>query len=118
MASDKPELDLSSLRSFTIAEGILLLVLGLLALLFPVIASAWVTVIVALAFLVGGDHRLGEQPQSLPPAERLAQLLAAGGVHVVRGHRCLDHSAVQCRHGAGGRSGGGAGVCHRHRVPG
>ena len=54
MASDRPELDLSSLRSFTIAEGILLLVLGVLALLFPVIASAWVTVIVALAFLVGG----------------------------------------------------------------
>ncbi|MFM2174369.1 MAG: hypothetical protein RLZZ54_2296 [Cyanobacteriota bacterium] len=54
MASDQPELDLSSLRSFTVAEGILLLVLGVLALLFPVIASAWVTVIVALAFLVGG----------------------------------------------------------------
>ena len=54
MASDRPELDLSSLRSFTIAVGILLLVLGVLALLFPVIASAWVTVIVALAFLVGG----------------------------------------------------------------
>ena len=54
MASVKPELDLGSLRSFTIAEGILLLVLGVLALLFPVIASAWVTVVVALAFLVGG----------------------------------------------------------------
>ena len=44
----------ASLRSFTIAEGILLLVLGVLALVFPVIASAWVTVIVAIAFLVGG----------------------------------------------------------------
>ena len=44
----------ASLRSFTIAEGILLLVLGILALVFPVIASAWVTVIVAIAFLVGG----------------------------------------------------------------
>jgi uncharacterized membrane protein HdeD (DUF308 family) len=54
MVSDKPELDRSSLRSFTIAEGILLLVLGLLALIFPVVASAWVTVVVALAFLVGG----------------------------------------------------------------
>ena len=54
MVSDKPELDRGSLRSFTIAEGILLLVLGLLALIFPVVASAWVTVVVALAFLVGG----------------------------------------------------------------
>ena len=53
MASDQSELGLGSLRSFTIAEGILLLVLGVLALLFPVIASAWVTVVVALAFLVG-----------------------------------------------------------------
>lgn len=44
----------AGLRSFTIAEGILLLVLGVLALVFPVIASAWVTVIVAIAFLVGG----------------------------------------------------------------
>ena len=54
MVSDKPELDRGSLRSYTIAEGILLLVLGLLALIFPVVASAWVTVVVALAFLVGG----------------------------------------------------------------
>jgi len=34
--------------------AILLLVLGVLALIFPMIASAWVTVVVALAFLVGG----------------------------------------------------------------
>jgi uncharacterized membrane protein HdeD (DUF308 family) len=54
MLSNKPELSGGSLRTFTIAEGILLLVLGVLALLFPVIASAWVTVVVALAFLVGG----------------------------------------------------------------
>jgi len=54
MASDQPQLELSSLRSFTIAEGIVLLVLGILALLFPVMASAWVTVILALAFLIGG----------------------------------------------------------------
>ena len=44
----------AGLRAFTIAEGTLLLVLGILALVFPVIASAWVTVIVAIAFLVGG----------------------------------------------------------------
>ncbi|MCP9772688.1 DUF308 domain-containing protein [Synechococcus sp. Tobar12-5m-g] len=42
------------LRGFTRAEGILMLVLGVLALVFPVVASAWVTVMVALAFLVGG----------------------------------------------------------------
>jgi uncharacterized membrane protein HdeD (DUF308 family) len=54
MVPDKPELDLGSLRSFTVAEGILLLVLGVLALSFPVVASGWVTVVVAIAFLVGG----------------------------------------------------------------
>ncbi|MFM7653029.1 MAG: HdeD family acid-resistance protein [Vulcanococcus sp.] len=54
MADDRSDHALGSLRAFTLAEGILLLVLGVLALLFPVIASAWVTVVVALAFLVGG----------------------------------------------------------------
>jgi len=54
MADDRSDLAVGSLRAFTLAEGILLLVLGVLALLFPVIASAWVTVVVALAFLVGG----------------------------------------------------------------
>ena len=54
MADDHSDLALGSLRAFTLAEGILLLVLGVLALLFPIIASAWVTVVVALAFLVGG----------------------------------------------------------------
>ena len=55
MASDDNSgLAVGALRSFTIAEGILLLVLGVLALIFPMIASAWVTVVVALAFLVGG----------------------------------------------------------------
>ena len=44
----------ASLRAFTVAEGILMVVLGLLALVFPVIASAWITVIVAIAFVVGG----------------------------------------------------------------
>jgi uncharacterized membrane protein HdeD (DUF308 family) len=43
-----------SLRSFTVAEGILMLVLGILALFFPVITSVGVTAIVAVAFLVGG----------------------------------------------------------------
>ena len=43
-----------SLRTFTVAEGILMIVLGVLALLFPVITSLWVTAFVAVAFLVGG----------------------------------------------------------------
>lgn len=42
------------LRAFTMAEGIILIVLGVLALVFPIIASAWVTVVVAVAFVVGG----------------------------------------------------------------
>ena len=53
-AADRPDSPVAALRAFTLAEGILLLVLGVLALLFPMIASAWVTVVVALAFLVGG----------------------------------------------------------------
>ncbi|KEF41040.1 MAG: hypothetical protein ER33_13555 [Cyanobium sp. CACIAM 14] len=44
----------AALRAFTLAEGVLLLVLGVLALLFPVLASRWVTAVVAIAFLVGG----------------------------------------------------------------
>ena len=42
------------LKGLTQAEGIVMIVLGLLALLFPVIASAGVTVMVAVAFLVAG----------------------------------------------------------------
>ena len=42
------------LKSFAIAEGVLLLVLGLLALIFPVVASFGVTAVVGIAFLVGG----------------------------------------------------------------
>jgi uncharacterized membrane protein HdeD (DUF308 family) len=44
----------SSLRSFTLFEGVLMLVLGVLALIFPVLASVWTTAVVAVAFLVGG----------------------------------------------------------------
>jgi uncharacterized membrane protein HdeD (DUF308 family) len=44
----------SSLRSFTLFEGVLMLVLGVLALIFPVLASVWATAVVAVAFLVGG----------------------------------------------------------------
>ncbi|MFN5194477.1 MAG: DUF308 domain-containing protein [Cyanobacteriota bacterium] len=44
----------SGLRAFTLAEGVLLVVLGVLALIFPLLASVWVTALVAVAFLVGG----------------------------------------------------------------
>ena len=46
--------DSSALRTFTLAEGVVMLVLGLLALIFPVLASVWVTAMVAIGFLVGG----------------------------------------------------------------
>ncbi|MFO7630230.1 MAG: DUF308 domain-containing protein [Prochlorococcaceae cyanobacterium] len=54
MAANLPGSGGTALKTFTIAEGILLLVLGLLALSFPVLASFWVTAIVAVAFLVWG----------------------------------------------------------------
>ena len=44
----------AALRGFTMFEGVLLLVLGFLALTFPVVASKWVTAMVALGFLVAG----------------------------------------------------------------
>lgn len=43
-----------ALRSFTLAEGIMMLVLGSLALIFPLVASIWVTGFVAMVFLVAG----------------------------------------------------------------
>jgi len=44
----------NTLRAFTLFEGVLMLVLGVLALVFPIMASVWVTTVVAVAFLVGG----------------------------------------------------------------
>ncbi len=58
---DDPELrpsrqaaELAKLRGLTQSEGILLIVLGGLCLAFPLIASAWVSVMVALTFLISG----------------------------------------------------------------
>lgn len=51
---DRRALQLEKLRGLTQTEGILLIVLGILALAFPVIASAGITLMVALAFLIGG----------------------------------------------------------------
>ncbi len=53
-AIDRRATELGQLRGLTQAEGVLLIVLGVLALIFPVIASASVTLMVALAFLIGG----------------------------------------------------------------
>jgi uncharacterized membrane protein HdeD (DUF308 family) len=44
----------ANLRAFTLFEGVLMVVLGVLALVFPLVASVWVTAVVAMAFLVGG----------------------------------------------------------------
>lgn len=44
----------AALRAFTLFEGVLMLVLGGLALLAPVLASLWTTAVVAVALLVGG----------------------------------------------------------------
>jgi uncharacterized membrane protein HdeD (DUF308 family) len=46
--------EVGQLRGLTQAEGIIMIVLGILALSFPVVASASVTVMVAIAFLLAG----------------------------------------------------------------
>ncbi len=51
---DRKAEETGRLRGLTQAEGIIMIVLGILALSFPVVASASVTVMVAIAFLVGG----------------------------------------------------------------
>ncbi len=53
-ALNRRALQIEKLRGLTQTEGVLLIVLGVLALGFPTIASAGVTVMVALAFLIGG----------------------------------------------------------------
>ncbi len=52
-ADDRPD-SLGTFKAFAIAEGILLIILGVLALVFPVLASVWVTGVIAVVFLVGG----------------------------------------------------------------
>jgi uncharacterized membrane protein HdeD (DUF308 family) len=52
-ADDRPD-SLGTFKAFAIAEGILLMILGVLALIFPVLASVWVTGVIAVVFLVGG----------------------------------------------------------------
>ena len=52
-ADDRPNSG-GTFKAFAIAEGILLIILGVIALMFPVIASVWVTGVIAVVFLVGG----------------------------------------------------------------
>jgi uncharacterized membrane protein HdeD (DUF308 family) len=44
----------NELRTLTVLEGIMMLVLGTTALVFPLVASLWVTSVVAVVFLVAG----------------------------------------------------------------
>ena len=52
-AEDRPD-SLGTFKAFAIVEGILLIILGVIALIFPVIVSVWVTGVIAVVFLVGG----------------------------------------------------------------
>ena len=54
MTADDRSDSVGTSKAFAIAEGILLIILGVLALVFPVIASVWVTGVIAVVFLVGG----------------------------------------------------------------
>lgn len=54
MASPSRSIVTASLKAFTLFEGVLMLVLGILALVFPVRSSGVITAVVAVAFLVGG----------------------------------------------------------------
>ena len=72
MAAHPPRLA-NSLRSFTLAEGMMMVVLGMLALVFPMVASLWVTAVVAIAFLVGG---LVGWITTLNRARRLSRLIS------------------------------------------
>jgi uncharacterized membrane protein HdeD (DUF308 family) len=54
MASQSRSVAAASLKAFTLFEGVLMLVLGILALAFPVRTSGVITAVVAVAFLVGG----------------------------------------------------------------
>lgn len=61
-----------TLAGLTLAEGILLLVLGVLALACPVLASKWIAAMLGIAFLVGG---LVSWVSTLARAGRLQKLV-------------------------------------------
>ena len=54
MTVDERPDSLGSFKAFAVAEGILLIVLGILALVFPVLASFWTVGVIAVLFLIGG----------------------------------------------------------------
>lgn len=54
MTGDERPDSVGTFKAFAIAEGILLIVLGILALVFPVVASFWTTGVIAVLFLIGG----------------------------------------------------------------
>lgn len=54
MSGDGQSESLGTFKAFAIAEGILLIVLGVLALIFPVVASLWATGVIAVLFVVVG----------------------------------------------------------------
>ena len=54
MTVDQRQDSLVTFKAFAIAEGIVLIVLGVLALIFPVVAASWTTGLIAVLFLVGG----------------------------------------------------------------
>ncbi|KZR62766.1 hypothetical protein PMIT1327_01198 [Prochlorococcus marinus str. MIT 1327] len=48
MTVDEPQDSLVTFKAFAIAEGIVLIVLGVLALIFPVVAASWTTGLIAV----------------------------------------------------------------------
>lgn len=54
MTVDERPDSLGGFKAFAIAEGILLIILGILALVFPVLASFWTVGVIAVLFLIGG----------------------------------------------------------------
>ena len=75
MSDDLPDLIPDAgdtLAGLTLAEGILLLVLGVLALACPVLASRWIAAMLGIAFLVGG---LVSWVSTLARAKRLQKLV-------------------------------------------
>jgi uncharacterized membrane protein HdeD (DUF308 family) len=100
---DEPDIDLlhhravedGQLRGLSQAEGILMIVLGILALSFPVVASASVTVMVAIAFLLAGILGWIDIFIKGQTTWALVLLLASCGLNPAVGNWRLDGDSVQ-----------------------
>ena len=90
MTVDERPDSLGTFKAFSIAEGILLIVLGILALIFPVIASFWTTGVDCCAVRCGRRDRLDQQPGAFRAYGSLDLLLASGGFDPLSGRRRLD----------------------------